>query len=275
MTQAAKLSDPPARLIGRAQAIPTSLRFAGESPVVRSNAEERLYRKQRLAVAFRLFGRAGFAMGVSGHITARDPEYPDRFWVNPMAVHFSQIRVSDLMLVDHLGHVVEGDRPVNRAAFMIHAALHAARPDVIGAAHAHSLYGKIWSTRGKLLEPLTQDAATFHEDHALFDRYSGIVDDEDEGVRIARALGDKHALILANHGILTVGQSVESAVWRYLALENSCQAQLLADQMGDAKPMSVEVARHTHEMAGCEPAGVVSFEPYWNLILAEEPDVLD
>ena len=131
-------------------------------------SEERLRRKQRLAAAFRLFGLYGFDEGVAGHITVRDPVWNDRFWVNPLGVYFGHMRAKDLLLVDHHGTVVEGDRPVNRAAFAIHSQVHAARPDVIAAAHAHSPSGKAWSSLGRKLDPLTQDACAFFEDHALF-----------------------------------------------------------------------------------------------------------
>src|SRR5881227_1288572 len=101
--------------------------------------QERRHRKERLAAAFRLFAKFGFSEGVAGHITARDPELTDHFWVNPFGMHFAHIRVSDLVLVNDAGEVVEGDRPVNEAAFAIHSRVHAARPDVVAAAHAHSL----------------------------------------------------------------------------------------------------------------------------------------
>ena len=116
-------------------------------------ADERLHRKQRLAAAFRLFSKFGFDEGVAGHITARDPERADHFWVNPFGMHFGHIRTSDLILVNHQGEVVEGDRPVNGAAFAIHSQVHAARPDVVAAAHAHSVYGKSWSSLGRTLDP--------------------------------------------------------------------------------------------------------------------------
>ena len=151
--------------------------------------EERLHRKQRLAAGFRLFGQFGFDEGVAGHITARDPEHLDHFWVNPFGKHFSQIRVSDLILVNDSGDVVEGEYRVNGAAFAIHSQVHAARPDVIAAAHSHSMYGKAWSTLGRRLDPITQDACAFYEDHGLFDDYTGVVLDLDEGKRIGVALG--------------------------------------------------------------------------------------
>ncbi len=192
----------------------------------RSVEEERLHRKQNLAAAFRLFSRFGFDEGVAGHITARDPELTDHFWVNPFGMHFGHIQVSDLMLVRHDGTVVDGDKPLNQAAFAIHSQVHSARPDVISAAHSHSVYGKTWSTLGRLLDPITQDACAFYDDHALFDQYSGVVLDIEEGKRIAHSLGDCKAVILRNHGLLTVGHSVEEAAWWFITMERSCQAQL-------------------------------------------------
>src|SRR5437016_7416627 len=128
-------------------------------PTFDSVEEERLHRKQRLAAAFRLFAHFGYEEGVAGHITARDPERPDHFWVNPFGEPFAHIRVRDLVLINHEGDVVEGDRAVNRAAFAIHSQVHAARPDVVAAAHSHSMYGKSWSALGRLLDPLTRTPA--------------------------------------------------------------------------------------------------------------------
>src|SRR5207253_7679800 len=102
-----------------------------QMPSFASADEERRHRKQRLAASFRLFALFGFDEGVAGHITARDPERADHFWVNPFGMHFSQIRVSDLILVNHKGEVVEGEYAVNTAAFAIHSRIHAARPDII------------------------------------------------------------------------------------------------------------------------------------------------
>src|SRR5690349_6551092 len=97
-------------------------------PTFATLEEERRHRKERLTAALRLFSRFGFDEGVAGHITARDPELTDHFWVNPYGMHFSLIKVSDLILVNDQGEVVEGKYPVNRAAFAIHSQVHAARP---------------------------------------------------------------------------------------------------------------------------------------------------
>src|SRR5258707_9293741 len=212
--------------------------------------QERLRRKQELAGAFRIFGRFGFSEGVAGHITARDPEHHDRFWVNPFGMNFSQVKVSDLIPLDHEGNVVEGAPPGNRAAFCIHSQVHLARPDVIAAAHAHSLHGKAFSSLRILLDPLTQDACAFFEDHSLYEDYRGIVNDLEEGKRIGAALGSFKAVILANHGLLTVGESVAEAAWWFVTMERSCQAQLLAMAAGTPKLIDPATARLTRGQLG-------------------------
>ena len=237
--------------------------------------QERLYRKQRLAAGFRLFSKFGFDEGVAGHITARDPERLDHFWVNPFGMHFGHIRVSDLILVDHNGVVVEGDMPVNAAAFAIHSQIHAARPDVVAAAHSHSIYGKSWSSLGHLLDPITQDACAFYEDHALFDDYTGVVLDIEEGKRIAHALADNKAAILRNHGLLTVGHTVEEAVWWFITMERSCQAQLLASSAGQPVLIDPEMAKLTARQVGSHVAGWFSFQPLFDRIVREQADLLD
>ncbi|OUL36245.1 class II aldolase/adducin family protein [Nostoc sp. 106C] len=246
-----------------------------QPPVFERVEEERLYRKQRLAAAFRLFARFGFSEGTAGHITARDPEFTDHFWVNPFGTYFGHIRVSDLVLVNREGEVVKGDAPVNRAAFAIHSQVHEARPDIVAAAHAHSLHGKSWSSLGRLLDPLTQDACAFYQDHTLFEEYRGVVLDTSEGKKIAEALSDKKAVILRNHGFLTVGQTVDEAAWWYISFERSAQAQLLAQAAG--KPISIdhETATLAHSQVGTHSGGWFSFQPLYNRIVREEPDLLD
>jgi ribulose-5-phosphate 4-epimerase/fuculose-1-phosphate aldolase len=244
-------------------------------PIFSTIEEERLHLKQKLAAAFRLFSKFGFDEGVAGHITARDPELKDHFWVNPYGMHFSLIKASDLILCNHEGEVVEGNYPVNRAAFAIHSQVHAARPDIIAAAHSHSVYGKSWSSLGRLLDPLTQDACAFYQDHSLFDDYTGVVLEVEEGKRIAKALGNRKACILRNHGLLTVGKSVDEAAWWFITMERSCQAQLLAESAGTPVLISPENAAVTYKQVGTSLAGWFQFQPLWNRIVKEQPDLLD
>jgi ribulose-5-phosphate 4-epimerase/fuculose-1-phosphate aldolase len=250
-------------------------RILPSPPAFSSAEEERLHRKQRLAAGFRLFARYGFDEGMAGHITARDPARPDHFWVNPLGMAFGHIRASDLVLVDHDGEVVEGDGPVNTAAFVIHSEIHAARPDVVAAAHAHSPYGKSWSTLGRPLDPLTQDACAFYGDHAVFADYGGIVLEAEEAKRIAHALAGGKAVILRNHGLLTIGRSVDEAVWWFIAMERSCQAQLLAEAAGTPVPIDPDTARRTGAQVGSHQSGWSYFQPLFQRVVGEEPDLLD
>jgi ribulose-5-phosphate 4-epimerase/fuculose-1-phosphate aldolase len=244
-------------------------------PTFDSVEDERLHRKQRLAAGFRLFSRFGFDEGVAGHITARDPELADHFWVNPFGMHFGHITVSDLILVNHEGEVVQGDRPVNAAAFAIHSQVHAARPDAVAAAHSHSTYGRAWSSLGRKLDPITQDVCAFYDDHDLFDDYTGVVLDIEEGKRIAHSLGENKAVILRNHGLLTVGHSVDEAVWWFITMERSCQVALLAEAAGTPKLIDGEMAERTRSQVGSHLAGWFSFQPLYDRIVREQPDLLD
>jgi len=234
---------------------------------------ERQYRKEQLAAGFRIFGRFGFSEGVAGHITVRDPEFPDTFWVNGFGQSFSQIKASDLIRCDHDGNVLEGRFHVNRAAFVIHAEVHRARPDVIAAAHSHSLYGKAFAALGIPLDPITQDACAFFEDHGLYDGYGGVASDVEEGKRIATALAGYKAAILQNHGLITVGESVAEAVWWFVTMERSCQAQLLAMAAGTPKLIDRETALMVREQIGGHFAGWFQARPLWDQIVVSDPDL--
>ncbi|MGH9251154.1 MAG: class II aldolase/adducin family protein [Acidimicrobiales bacterium] len=244
-------------------------------PEFESADEHRVHLKQRMAAAFRLFDRFGFNEGVAGHLTGRDPEHPDLFWVNPLGMSFGQIRTSDLILVNREGEVVEGDWPVNTAAFAIHSQIHEARPDVNAAAHTHSPYGRAFSTLGKPLAPLTQDACAFYGDHTVFDEYTGVVLDVEEGKRIAHALGGAKACILRNHGLLTVGQTVDEAAWWFITMDRSCQVQLMAEAAGDPVPIDAEYAALTQTQVGSNLGGWFSFQPLYDKIVADQPELLD
>lgn len=250
------------------------LKAALSPPQFQSLEEERRHRKQRLAGAFRLFARYGFDEGVAGHITARDPEFTDHFWVNPFGQYFGTIKASDLILVNHAGQVVEGNGAVNAAAFTIHSAVHRARPDVVAAAHTHSVYGKAWSSLGRLLDPITQDACIFYRDHALMTEYTGVVIDPAQGDRIAKTLGSNKAIILQNHGLMTVGQSVDEAVFWFVTMERTCQAQLLAEAVGTPQLIAPHFAEMTHQQIGLPLAGWFCFQPLWEMIQRAEPDFL-
>ncbi|MET0334526.1 MAG: class II aldolase/adducin family protein [Rhizobacter sp.] len=239
-------------------------------------AEERKRRKERLAGALRIFGRLGFGEGVAGHITVRDPEHPDLFWVNPLGLAFRHMRVSDLLLVNHEGKVVYGKHAVNRAAYVLHSAIHDARPDVIAAAHAHSVYGKAFSALGVPLDPITQDACAFYECNTVIADHGGaVVFEKEAGLDFAKAFGNNRVAIHQNHGHFSVGQSVEEAVFWYICFERCAQAQLLAMAAGKPHHIPHELAVYTRENAGSGEVGKMHFQPLWQEICKTDPELFN
>ncbi|KAI0673013.1 arad-like aldolase/epimerase [Trametes maxima] len=253
-------------------------------PTFASKEEEREFLKFRLAQAFRIFGKLGYDEGVAGHITVRDTVRPDCFWVNPFGKHFSLIQPSDLILVNHHAQVqVSESGPntlLNKAAFMIHSAVHAARADVNCAAHSHSIYGRAFSTLGKELDIITQDACAFYNDHSVYDQYGGLVADEEEGAHIAAALGSRKAAILQNHGLLVATDCIEATVHFFISLEKCCQVQLLADAAAAGTgrktiKISPEDAAKAHAVVGSMYGGWFSGQTQFQILEAEEGVTFD
>ncbi|MEU3060135.1 class II aldolase/adducin family protein [Streptomyces subrutilus] len=219
--------------------------------------EERAHRKERLAEALRLLGALGYEDGVAGHLSARDPEHEDCYWVNPFGRPFAAVAPADLLLVDGGGRVLEGERRVNGLAFAAHAAVHRARPAAVAVVRTQGPYGRALAALGELLAPITQEACAFYEDHALLDEYTGVEDAD----RTARALGPYKALILRNRGLLTVGDSVDAAVWWFVAAERAAQVQLIA--RGAGKPVLIDHhgALATRERFGTDLAAWANYQP--------------
>jgi ribulose-5-phosphate 4-epimerase/fuculose-1-phosphate aldolase len=235
--------------------------------------EEREYLKGRLALAFRIFGKLGFDEGVAGHITLRDPVDPHSFWVNPFGLAFSLIKKSDLIMVNHDGKVVDGgpNRLLNQAAYMIHAAVHKARPDVMCAAHSHSINGRAFCTLGRPIDIITQDSCAFYNDLAVYNSFKGVVLAKEEGDNIARAIGNKKAVLLQNHGLLTTGQTIEAAVFWFVSLDKCCHAQMMADAAvagrgGATIKIDDEDAAFTYKSVGTPRAGWFSALPAFDMM---------
>ncbi|MBV2355765.1 class II aldolase/adducin family protein [Streptomyces sp. J2-1] len=254
--------------------LPTDRLTFAMPPTHASVEDERRHRRERLAGALRIFAHAGFEDGVSGHITARDPEYSDCFWVNPFGMPFRHVTAGDLVLANADGQVVEGRHHVNQAAFTVHAQVHAARPDVVAVAHCHTVHGRALAALGELIEPITQESCAFYEDMALYDAYSGVTVDAEEGRRIADVLGTRKALLLRNHGALTVGDSVDAAAWWFLSLERCSQVQLLSKAAGIPVLIGHRQAVTTREQLGGDLVAWINHQPRWQEISRSEPDLL-
>ena len=217
---------------------------AADEPVITDPAALRMHRKQRLALAYRVFGALGWGSLGDGHISARDPERLDCFWLGRYGVPFRFMTPDDLVLVRPDG-TVEGGGHINMAAYYIHAPVHEARPDVVSAAHCHTPYGTPFSAAVTKLAPISQEACAFFDDHEIFDDEEVNIGSTDGGKRIAEAIGGARAAILRNHGLLTVAGSVDAAVGYFLMMERSAEVQVKAR---DARPISAEAARRVHDM---------------------------
>jgi ribulose-5-phosphate 4-epimerase/fuculose-1-phosphate aldolase len=235
-------------------------------PEFRTVEGERAWRKHILIVALRTFGDKGYDAGLAGHFTVRDPEWPDRFWVNPMDQHLSLMADEDLVLVGHDGAIHAGHRPANSGAFSVHAAIHAARPDIIASIHTHLTYSKILAMGGDIIQPTTQDSCVFYDDIALYDVYDGVPGEKRIGEEIAAVMGKKNSVIMKHHGALTVGPSVEAAAFLFLELEKCAQDQILAEQRyGKAPEMAPTVARKVHDYLTSPQALWLSFQSEYAL----------
>ncbi|BAO91445.1 class II aldolase/adducin family protein [Caballeronia cordobensis] len=249
-----------------------------ELPDFSSFAEERQHRKERLVAACRAFALHNLDYGFAGHLTVRDPEFPELYWTNPMAVHFSQVKLSNLILANHAGKVMEGEYALNRAGFVLHAAVHDANPDIVAMCHAHTVYGTAFAALGRPLDPITQDAAAFFEDHVVIkDEAGAVAVEEKAGLSVADYFKNVKAAIHQNHGLLTVSRhSIEAAAFWFIALERCCQQQLLVEATG-IKPIMVpeHSSRYSRDNVGSEYIGWLHFQPIYEQLVQTNPDMFD
>ena len=199
-----------------------------------------------LAAAYRLTHHFGMTTMIYNHITARVPGAEEHFLINEYGIGYDEVSASNLLKLDMDGNVLEeGEHRINYTGFVIHSAVHGARPDVSCVMHTHTPYGMAVSTLEEGLVPLQQEAYQFH-DRVAYHEFEGVALDVDERERLVTDLGDKNAMILRNHGLLTVGSSVGEAWTRMWMLELACKVQVLAQSTGQAiRQAPVEVMEKT------------------------------
>lgn len=234
-------------------------------------AAETLRRRKELVIACRLTAALGLDWGTAGHVTVRDARHPECFWVNGYGRPFGLLALNDLLLVDAKGHVLEGEGTLNPAAFAVHAAIHESRPEVLAAAHGHPTHGKAWASLGRKLDPISQDACAFYGDHEVLELFSGVVLSEEEGLLITRTLGQGKALVLQNHGLLTVGSTLEACMWWFVAMDNACRVQLLAEAVGRPRLLPHDVAQRTARAVGRDQNAYFAYRNLRDQWLATQP----
>ena len=197
-----------------------------------------------LAAAFRLAVRLDMHEGVCNHFSVMLPD-GRRFLLNRYGLHWSEVTASNLLALDADGQILAGDGEYEKTAFYIHSRIHLANPHAACVLHTHMPYATALTLiEGGRLEMVEQNALRFHDDIAYDDEYNGLVVDNAEGDRLARVLGSKRVLFLANHGLIVVGPSVAEAFDLLYYLERACRLQVLARMMGGKlRPVRAEVVK--------------------------------
>ncbi len=228
-----------------------------------------------LAAAFRLAVRMDLHEGVCNHFTLMLPD-GQRFLLNAYGLHWSEVTASNLLVLDPDGTVLQGEGEAEKTAFYIHSRIHRANRRAACVLHTHMPYATALTlTLPGRLEMVEQNALRFADDIAYDDEYNGLVVDDAEGDRLARVLGDRRVLFLANHGVLVVGETVAEAFDALYYLERACRLQVLARATGlPLRAVRPEVVRATYRMilADTPKYAGAHFEALKRLLDREQPD---
>jgi len=216
-----------------------------------------------IACACRILAHEGMDDGLAGHISTRIPG-TEEFWVTPWGFYFDEITPDDIVRIHATGKVLEGLHPVNFAV-VIHLAIHEARPDAGAIIHTHPPYTTAFSVLGREIEPFDQTSSFIFEDQAVYPEFTGSIYTLEAARPIAAALGTKRVAILKNHGLITVGPNVMTALGDTLITERSARVQIMATQAGarSIDAISAEVARATKE-ANVRPS---IYEDIWRALV--------
>ncbi len=227
-----------------------------------------------LAAAFRLAVRMDLHEGVCNHFSVMLPD--GSFLLNRYGLHWSEVSASNLLRLDAEGRILEGEGEFEKTAFYIHSRIHLANPRATCVLHTHMPYATALTLlENGRLEMVEQNALRFHDDIAYDDTYNGLVVDNAEGDRLARVLGDRRVMFLANHGVIVVGPSVAEAFDLMYYLERACRLQVLARSMGARlKKVRDEVVRDTYRLilADTPKYAGAHFSALKRILDREEPD---
>jgi L-fuculose-phosphate aldolase len=201
--------------------------------------------REKLALACRILAAEDHESGLAGQLTARAEE-PGTYWAMRFGLGLDEIEAANLIRIDDDLRVVEGEgmpNPSNR----FHLWVYRARPDVGCIIHTHPPYCSALSMIGEPLAVAHMDATMFHDDVAYLPEWPGVPIGDEEGRIIAEALGAKRAILLAHHGQLSAGASVEESTVLAFFIERAARLQMLARAAGEIRPIPAELAREAHD----------------------------
>ena len=255
----------------------TPNRLGGElprPPKFRSKEHQREYIKKVLTATCHIFSDYGFNDGIGGYIVYRDCIDTDTYWVNPMGVDLSEVAIDNLIRVNWDGDVIEGNYPASRPAWASFTVIAKVRPEINAAVHFHTLYGSTWSAYGKSIDMVTEDSAAFYNNLSVFEEFERAIISREDGLAVASCLGQNNSIILQNHGIYTVGRSLDEAAWRFIALENACRAQIMIESMRSSglspKPLSENALITSAKIMGTDYASWLQYQPILKKYLKDE-----
>ena len=221
-------------------------RATRELPISKAEREARV----QLAACYRIFNHLGWVEMIFNHITLRVSGPEKLFLINPFGLHYSEIKASNLVLIDIDGNAVrESKWPVNRAGFVIHSAIHGNVAEAHCVMHTHTTTGMAVACQKDGLSPTNFYAAQLHGGVAYHD-FEGITVDEGEKTRLVASIGNKRAVILRNHGLLAWGPSVAEAYMTLWTLQRACDVQIASSSAGALNPIRAEVFAQTVRESG-------------------------
>jgi ribulose-5-phosphate 4-epimerase/fuculose-1-phosphate aldolase len=232
--------------------------------------------REQLAACYRIFDYMGWSEMIYNHITVKIPGDDEHFLINPYGLHYKEVKASNLVKVDIEGNKVD-DSPyaVNPAGLVIHTAIHAARPDIYCIAHTHTTEGMAVACSQEGLRTDNFYSALLNNRVAYHD-FEGITVMDDEKPRLVKSLGDKHILILRNHGLLVGGRSIPETFQTMWGLQRACEVQVATDATGNPSiPIGQEVLAKTEQLLNLQamggPAGGLEFDALTRVIAKIDP----
>lgn len=229
--------------------------------------------EQRLACAFRILAKTGFAENISGHITWQRPDH-DELLVNPWGLWWREVSASDICAVDGDGHKLAGRWDVT-PAIHIHTELHRTRPDARVVVHNHPYHVCVLAAIGALPDIVHQSGSAFYGDLALVDEYTGEIDSADLGRELAARVGSASVIVLASHGVIVTGPTIEEATFRAATIDRACQMAYDVMALGrSALPIDPGIMIGMKKSI-LERGSDIYFAGATRMLLREEPDVLE
>lgn len=228
--------------------------------------------QQKLALAARILAAAGHESGLSGQISARG-DLAAQYYMLEYGLGFDEVAASNVHLVDEDLRVLNDSTMVNPAN-RFHLWIYRARPDVMAIVHTHAPYASALSMIGEPLKAAHMDAMALYDDCAYLPEWPGVPIADEEGQIISTALGSKRAILLAHHGLLAAGRSIEEAVVIANAIERAAHLQLLARAAGEIREVDDALARQAHDYRSFPKMLDATFAHLARRVLRADPGVL-